>query len=281
MATNNEKSEEKKTTAEEPVEVRAKATTKSTAKTTRKTTTTAKKTTATAKKSTSTAKKTTTAAKKTTVAKAKPAAVKKVELKKDESFLDEAQETLKEAHETLKSGNFDRGALILSFGLIVMGLVLLAGRLLHIPFGTFIWPFIFIIPGVLIFLSALSTESSSGEGLSILGGILSTLGFVFLAQSVTGLWASWAYAWALIAPTSIGVSQMVYGMRKDRDSIVQSGRRLANIGLTIFSAGFIFFEVILGISGFGLRSFGIPVFPMMLILLGGFILIVSFMRSRR
>jgi hypothetical protein len=268
MATNNEKSDEKKASAEKPVEVKA--------KTTRKTSSTAKKSGTTAKKAASTAKKTTTTAKKTTAVKAKA-----VKAKKDEPILKEAQNSLKEAQETLKSGNFDRGALILSVGLIFMGFLLLAGRLLHIPFGVFIWPFIFIVPGVLIFMSALSTESSSGEGLSILGGILTTLGCIFLAQSTLNLWASWAYVWALIAPTSIGVSQMIYGMRKDRDAIVQSGRRLATIGLTIFAVGFVFFEVILGISGFGLARFGLPVFPMILIFLGVFVLVTSFLKNRK
>lgn len=176
--------------------------------------------------------------------------------------------------------SFDRGALILGGGLLLMGVISLMGRLLNIPFGDFLWPFIFIVPGVLVFLTALSTESSSGEGLSILGGILTMLGFVFLAQSVTGLWASWAYAWALVAPTSVGISQMVYGMRKDRDTIVQSGRKLANLGMTMFVIGFVFFELVIGINGFGLRRFGLPVFPLMLIFAGLVVLYSTLMRKK-
>jgi len=177
-------------------------------------------------------------------------------------------------------GSLDRGALILGGGLIFLGAVLLLGRLLSIPFGDYLWPFIFIVPGVLVFLTALSTDSSSGEGLSILGGILTTLGLVFLLQTVTGLWATWAYVWALVAPTSIGVSQMIYGRAKDRDSIAESGRRLATLGLFMFGIGFAFFELIIGISGFGLASFGLPVFPMLLIFLGVIILVRSLFRGR-
>ncbi len=186
----------------------------------------------------------------------------------------------RESEKTQASG-LDRGALFFGGGLLVMGLLLLLGRLLAIPFGVFLWPFIFIVPGILVFLTALSTDSSSGEGLSILGGILTSLGALFLAQSITGLWASWAYAWALIAPTSVGFAQMVYGERKGRDAIVQSGRRLVNIGLTIFAIGFVFFELILGISGFGLGRFGLPVFPMMLIFVGLVILVRSYLRNRK
>jgi hypothetical protein len=183
--------------------------------------------------------------------------------------------------EAAQTSGLDRGAIFFGGGLLVMGLLLLLGRLLQIPFGVFLWPFIFIVPGILVFLTALSSDSSSGEGLSILGGILTSLGALFLAQSITGLWASWAYAWALVAPTSVGFAQMIYGERKGRDAIVQSGRRLVNIGLTIFAVGFVFFELILGISGFGLGRFGLPVFPMMLIFLGLVILVRSYLRSRK
>ena len=179
-----------------------------------------------------------------------------------------------------KPAGLDRGALFFGGGLFILGVLLLMGRLLQIPFGVFIWPFIFIIPGILVFITALASDSSSGEGLSILGGILTSLGVLFLAQSITGLWASWAYAWALVAPTSIGFSQIVYGERKGRDNIVQSGRRLMNIGLTIFGIGFIFFELILGVDGFGLGRLGLPVFPMLLIFAGLVILVRSFLRNR-
>jgi hypothetical protein len=185
-----------------------------------------------------------------------------------------------ESNEADIDQKMDRGSILLGIGMLVMGGLLLAGKLLQIPFGRFLWPFIFIIPGALVFLSAISSDSSSGEGLSILGGILSALGLVFLMQSVTGFWASWAYIWALIAPTSIGFSQMVYGNLKQRDAIAASGMRLLKIGLTLLVVGFIFFEVILGISGFGLRRFGLPVFPIMLILFGAFMLVRSFLEKR-
>jgi hypothetical protein len=174
----------------------------------------------------------------------------------------------------------DKGPMLLGAGLLFMGLLLIAGRFLHIPFGSFLWPFIFIVPGAIVFLSAISSDRSSGEGLSILGGILTSLGVVFLMQSITGLWASWAYIWALVAPTSVGLSQMVYGNLKGRDSIADSGWKLTKIGLSIFAIGFLFFEVVLGISGFGLGRFGLPVFPMILILIGAIVLVRSIFRAK-
>jgi hypothetical protein len=178
------------------------------------------------------------------------------------------------------SSKANRGALILGGGLLFMGIFLLVGRMLSIPFGDFLWPFIFIIPGALVFLSALASDSSSGEGLSILGAILTTLGLVFLAQQITGLWASWAYIWALIAPTSIGVAQMVYGTRKERDTIVQSGKKLVNLGLYMFAIGFVFFELIIGINGIGIGNLGLPVFPMVLVFAGVIILVRALMKNR-
>ena len=161
-----------------------------------------------------------------------------------------------------------------------MGLVLMFGKLLQIPFGSFLWPFIFIIPGGLVLLAALSSDNSSGEGLAILGGILSSLGLLFLAQSITGWWASWAYAWSLIAPTSVGVAQLLYGQAQHRDEIEKSGRRLINLGLTMFVIGFVFFELVLGVSGYGLNRLGLPVFPLILIFTGLLVLFRSMRRNR-
>ena len=174
----------------------------------------------------------------------------------------------------------NRSALILGGGLLLMGLVLLFGRILSIPFGDYMWPFIFIIPGVLVFLSAMASDSSSGEGLTILGAILTSLGVIFLTQQITGLWASWAYVWALVAPTSIGFAQLVYGTRKDRDSIVQSGRKLINLGLLMFAIGFVFFELIIGINGFGIGNLGLPVVPVMMVFVGGIILARALIKNR-
>jgi len=174
----------------------------------------------------------------------------------------------------------DKGAIIFGVGLMVMGLLLLGGNLLDIPFENYLWPFIFIIPGVLVFFMAISGNRKNGEGLAIVGGIFASLGLVFLMQSITGLWATWAYIWALIGPTSIGLSQILYGNIKGNDAITQTGWNLTKIGLSILAVGFIFFELIIGISGFGLARLGLPVFPMMLILVGGFVLIRSLRKIR-
>jgi hypothetical protein len=180
--------------------------------------------------------------------------------------------TTKEAKVKTRETSSDRGVLILGASLLLVGVLLLLGQFLRIPLADYLWPFIFIVPGVILFISAVNMESG-GSGLAIVGGILTALGALFLVQSITGFWASWAYAWSLVAPTSIGLSQWIFGSIKKNDLLIASGEQLMRIGLTIFVIGFIFFEIILGISGFGLKQFGLPVLPIVLIAIGIFILV--------
>lgn len=180
--------------------------------------------------------------------------------------------TTKETKVKTRETSSDRGVLILGASLLIVGVLLLLGQFLRIPLADYLWPFIFIVPGVILFISAVNMESG-GVGLALAGGILTALGGLFLVQSLTGFWASWAYAWSLIAPTSIGLSQWIYGSIKRNDSLVTSGQQLMKVGLTIFVIGFIFFEIILGISGFGIEQFGLPVIPIVLIAVGIFILV--------
>ena len=213
---------------------------------------------------------------------AKTGVKKAVRTKKVESEPESAPIEIKEPvlESNLPQSQSNRSALILGGGLLLMGVVLLLGRILSIPFGDYMWPFIFIIPGALVFLSAMASDSTSGEGLTILGAILTSLGMIFLAQQITGLWASWAYVWALVAPTSVGFAQLVYGTKKERDLIVQSGRKLINLGMLMFVIGFVFFELIIGINGFGIANLGLPVIPVMMVFVGGVILVRALIKNR-
>lgn len=169
----------------------------------------------------------------------------------------------------------NRGALALGAGFVFMGAVVLLSRLLEFSIGDYLWPLMFLVPGLVVFFGALSSEGSSAEGLVILGSILSMLGFIFLFQTITDSFQSWVYVWALVAPTSIGLAQMVFGVKKGRDAIVRSGRSLTTLGLTMFAVGFLFFEGLVGISGFGLRNMDLPFFPTLLIAAGLIILVKS------
>ncbi len=142
--------------------------------------------------------------------------------------------------------------------LVFVGLLFLAGELFHVQLGRFLWPFFILAPGVVLFIAGLVTETKAGESLVVIGGIVTSIGMLLLFQNATHLWASWAYAWALVAPTSIGLSLIAHGSVHGKREKVEAGWRVTAVGGALFVAGFVFFELLLGISGFGLGRFGWP-----------------------
>jgi hypothetical protein len=142
---------------------------------------------------------------------------------------------------------------IRAFGiiLIALGCLALIDEIFDIHISRYIWPFFIIIPGLLILFFAVKKDYGSGEPFAMLGAMVTMVGLVLLLQSITGLWSSWAYAWALVAPTSVGLGQLLYGAQNRDDNMIRSGRSLVNIGLIMFFAGIVFFELILNLSGFG------------------------------
>ena len=178
------------------------------------------------------------------------------------------------------AGGFGAGRVTaLFFGLALIGLggLLLAGEVFHLNFWGLLWPFFIIGPGVLIFALSL-LEGDGEEALAIIGGIISTVGLILFFQNATGLWATWAYAWALIAPTSVGVSQFVFGLLKGRRDLIKSGLSVAGVGLVIFLVAAAFFELALNISGFGFGPLGLAVF---LIGLGVLLVLINLFRGLR
>jgi len=168
--------------------------------------------------------------------------------------------------QTRKSAQINLGIWILTVGLISLGIAF--GRSSHIQFLDFMWPFVFIIPGLIILFIGKSSGEINARGVTILGSLIVVLGLIFQIQVITYLWASWAYAWALIAPFSLGLGQWIYAIERNERQYIEVSRRLMIIGLFLFFAGFLFFELVIGISGFGLASYGLPVLPMMLIFIG-------------
>ena len=98
-------------------------------------------------------------------------------------------------------------------------------------------------------------------------------------QDRTGRWASWAYAWALVAPTSIGVGFLIYGFVKGQPELTRRGIRLTAVGLALFLILLVLFEVVFGLSGLlpGLTNY-VP--AVILISIGALILLGSWIRRR-
>jgi hypothetical protein len=123
---------------------------------------------------------------------------------------------------------------------------------------------------VLLFLIALALDDDGGQALASIGGLITMVGLILLYQNVFDHYASWSYAWALVAPTSIGLGLLSYGWLKQKPELRKRGWDVAKVGLGIFIVAAIFFEFIIGVSGFGLGEFS---WPLLLIGLGLFFLI--------
>ena len=167
---------------------------------------------------------------------------------------------------------------VLGIVLMGVGIVFFLLNILDVDYGRFGWPFFIIIPGTVLFISAWAVDESMGQALAITGGIITTAGTILFYQNLTSHWTNWAYAWALVAPGSIGLAQFIFGSLRKQTKMVKEGRQLLLIGLAIFFGGFVFFELIIGISGFSLGRFG---WPLLLIAIGVLLLARSFFIGRR
>jgi uncharacterized membrane protein HdeD (DUF308 family) len=179
---------------------------------------------------------------------------------------------------TSEKHNYVYGARWFGIILIFLGILGLFDQFFGIRLGHFTWPLFVLVPGVVMIVSALRAEYDSGEAFVILGSLITMTGLLLLYQSLTGHWASWAYAWALIAPTAVGLGQWLYGTVSALPGMVKSGKNLVNIGLIMFGVGFIFFELLLNISDFNLGFAG---WGILLILLGALTLIRPFLSKSK
>lgn len=149
--------------------------------------------------------------------------------------------------------------------LVVVGIFFLVIRLLNIDLSTSGWPLYVIIPGLTLLVVGFA---SLRTGAAIPGGIVTMFGLVLAYQSATGDWASWAFAWALVAPGGVGLGMFLQGIRLRNPTLTRQGRSTMFVGFVIFMIGFIFFESILNISGYDYGYFGKAALPALLILVG-------------
>jgi hypothetical protein len=165
---------------------------------------------------------------------------------------------------------------LLGAGLILLGILFLIGRYVRTVFdfdiGHYAWPFVIIIPGLLLFMASFVFERRAGVTVAIFGSMVTMTGLILLVQNTFDVFASWAYAWALVAPTSFGLAKLAYGALRGMGDEVKSGLWLSGIGLAFFVIGGFFFELVIGINGF---HFGLSwlCWPALLIGLGAVLLI--------
>ena len=164
------------------------------------------------------------------------------------------------------SGSIVGGSILILLGL----LALLAQGFPGFNFWGVLWPLIIIAFGGLFFVGMLA-GGKSAAGLAIPGSIIAVIGLMLLAQSLTGYWESWSYAWTVIL-ISVGLGIFIMGVYDGNERSRQAGLRVMRIGaffLIVFGA---LFEGIFFASQH--PGFGQLIFPAALILLGLYLVLI-------
>jgi hypothetical protein len=129
------------------------------------------------------------------------------------------------------------------------------------------WPLIIVGVGGIFLISAVLGRV---PGLAVPACVIGGLGLLMYWQNLTGNWASWAYAWALI-PGFVGVGTILMGSLAGHPGrSFAGGMWLIVISLVMF----LIFGSFLGGFGFG------EYWPVLLIGLGFLILLRPLFRSR-
>jgi 4-amino-4-deoxy-L-arabinose transferase-like glycosyltransferase len=136
--------------------------------------------------------------------------------------------------------------------------------------GHYGWPFFVIVPGLLLLAGGLATRA--GAGLSVAGSIVAMAGLLLLVQNTFDLFATWAYAWALVAVVAPGIALFLQGTVTGQRRLREAGAWVAGFGAVLFVLGAAFFEGIVHLSGLDLGSAGRVLLPAVLITVGVFLL---------
>jgi hypothetical protein len=141
------------------------------------------------------------------------------------------------------------GTPIIGVFLIALGVFFLVSQQLGFDIGRHGWPLFIVVPGVLLFLMGLAISHRGGLGAAIPGGIITTVGLLLFVQESTDTYASWAYAWALVTPGSVGVTLALWGVIHRHWDLLDAGLQAAAVGFGLFVVLGLISENVLGISG--------------------------------
>lgn len=162
------------------------------------------------------------------------------------------------------------GVLLVVLGLLFLGAIFVPQGIIN-GLSELAWPLLIAVSGITLLVLGLTMQGASG--LCIPGGILTVLGMVLGIQNAFDLFGTWTYAWALIAPGSVGLGIWLQGLKTGSADLRANGVRLMAIGGLLFLGFAAFFEGLLHVSG---RSFGIvgqAFLPGVLILFGVLLLV--------
>jgi hypothetical protein len=179
---------------------------------------------------------------------------------------------------TAKRSADGRAGVVLGIVLIALGAILAVDRVLGIDLASAGWPLFVIVPGLLILVWGVMTTGREGAGLAVGGGITTVVGLILAVQNATGLWATWAYAWALVGPGGTGIGLIAYGLTHRDSDQLGTGIRSLGTGIALFVGFGLFFEGVIGLSGAPFLSTDIG--PIILIGFGIVILALGVFRRR-
>lgn len=167
------------------------------------------------------------------------------------------------------------GGLVAGVILVIIGAALLVSRLVDINLGSVTWPLWIVVPGAGMLVGSFFIPPRGGLGLAVPGAIVTMVGVVLWVQEVYGLYATWAYAWALVAPTGPGLGMLLYGLVQRDGELAGDGFRTMLVGLGLFLGFALFFEGVIGLSGDPIPNLD-QLAPYGIIALGVLLVVLSF-----
>lgn len=163
------------------------------------------------------------------------------------------------------------GSRALGVILVLIGILFFAREITGPNFWHWTWPLIIVAAGGLLF-ALMFAIGRGASGLAIPGSIVTTTGVILLIQNTFGIWQTWAYAWALVVPTSVGVGLWLMGWWRGQPRPREVGRRMAEIGAILFLGFAAFFELVLNLTGLWTGTWGGTIVAVILIASGAFVL---------
>jgi hypothetical protein len=171
------------------------------------------------------------------------------------------------------SASPQRGAIIIGVALVLLGGIALLVQATGINIG---WPIWIIAPGVALILGAVAVGGPGGSGMAAVGGIVTMVGVVLAVQQAYGLYQTWAYAWALVAPGGVGLGLTIYGLLTGRRDDLRGGLGALVAGVVIFLVGFLFFEGVLDLSDGAFGNLTDVAVPLILVGIGIVVILGAF-----
>jgi hypothetical protein len=165
--------------------------------------------------------------------------------------------------------------------LLLLGILVLLGQALDLELGRVGWPVFVIVPGLGLLGLGLAAAGRLGEGLAMVGGVVTMAGLVLLVQNATDRFETWAYAWTLVLLVGSGFGRWLLGAVRGRRDLTASGGWLIAAGLVAFLVLAAFFEVVIGMGGHRSGASGRYVLAALLIAAGGVLIGRRLLVARR